>query len=417
MTTWEQAVDVVSGFLSDNAASDPMGIAVSGGSDSLALLLILKDWADGAGRSLHAVTVDHGLRPEAAEEAAFVAGLCADLTIDHTILRWDGPAPTGNISDQARQARYALMDAWAQDRGIDQIAVGHTADDQAETLLMRLGRGAGVDGLATMATRRRIGQTDFLRPMLTLRRDALQDLLKQRGQTWINDPTNDNPDYDRVRIRQAMPTLSDIGLSVDALTTTAANLAQARDALAHYAVQEAAKIVTQDAAGDILIDHDAWTHLSAEIARRLIQAGLHHVAGPGYPPRSKALQQLINHIHARTPMTLAGCIVQTDKTQIRITREPAAVPGPVPADHIWDTRWQMTGPVPDGAEIAALTEGGLKACPDWRDTGLKRTSLLSTPAIWLGDRLISAPIAGNLNGFQAKLLRTRKDFDAALRTH
>ena len=433
MTHWDEAVGVVSAFLGDRSAlsdsvgadsvgadpvgSDPVGVAVSGGSDSLALLLLLKDWADKSGRSLRAVTVDHGLRAEAADEAAFVGQVCAGLGIPHRTLRWDGPDPTGNLSDQARRARYALMDHWAKGQGIAQIALGHTADDQAETLLMRLGRGAGVDGLATMAAHRQIGQTEFLRPLLTLRRETLRDLLRQRDQTWIDDPTNMDPDYDRVRIRQMIPDLAGIGLTVDALTTTAANLAQARDALVHYAVQEAAQIIDQDAAGDILINQAAWCALPDEIARRLMVASLAHVAGPGYPPRRRALDQLIENLRMGQPMTLAGCIAQVAKDHIRMTRELAAVAAPVPPDQLWDTRWQVTGRFPQSAQIAALSEKGLRACPDWRNAGLPRTSLLATPAVWQGDRLISAPVTGFANGFQAKLLRSRKDLDAAMRTH
>ena len=140
------------------AALDPpppaLGVAVSGGSESTALLIHLHDWAGPRGVALHAVTIDHGLRPEAAAEAAGVAALCARLAVPHDTLpwRWDG---RGNLPDAARRGRQALISDWAAARGIADVALGHTADDQAETLLMRLGRGSGVDGLAAMRPLRR----------------------------------------------------------------------------------------------------------------------------------------------------------------------------------------------------------------------------------------------------------------------
>ena len=164
-----------------------------------------------------------------------------------------------------------------------------------------------------------------------------------------------------------------------------------------------------------IIPEDEAERLRTEIARRLIAASLAHVSGPGYPPRSRALTQMIDHLREGQPMTLGGCIAQVAKGTIRITREPAAVAGPTPPGQTWDTRWQITGPFPDTAQIAATTADGLKACPDWRDTGFARTSLIAAPAVWVEDRLISAPLAGYANGFHTKLLRSRKDLDAALR--
>lgn len=401
----------------------PLAVAVSGGSDSLGLLLVLRDWTATRGIPLHAVTVDHRLRPEAADEARFVARTAAEWAIPHDILTWDaGPAPTGNLPDQARRARYGLMTDWARDKGIAAIALGHTADDQAETLLMRLGRGAGIDGLSTMAARHVRDGVTFLRPALSLRREDLRNVLRAAGQTWVEDPSNDDDSYDRVRLRQAMPRLDELGLGVPALATVSANLAQVRDALDHYTRAEAARLVTQDAGGDVLMPLDQWAALPPEIARRLLRAGLTHVAGPGYPPRGRALDQLMQALRAGRGQPLGGCLVQVARNALRITREPAAVAGLIARPTsgpgaVWDGRWQLSGPFADTDEIRTCGEAGLAAIPDWRATGLPRATLMATPAVWRGDRLIAAPLAGFASDFNATLLRGPEDFPAAIRTH
>ncbi len=153
-----------------------IGIAVSGGGDSTALLLSLARGFAETGVTLHAATVDHGLRPEAAAEARAAAGQAADLGISHDTLRWQGWDGAGNLQDQARRARYALLSDWARGQGIPTVALGHTSDDRAETVLMRLGRAAGVDGLAAMHRERWVDGIRFLRPMLSLTREDLREL-------------------------------------------------------------------------------------------------------------------------------------------------------------------------------------------------------------------------------------------------
>src|SRR6056297_1004168 len=150
---------------------DNLGIGVSGGSDSMGLLTVLADWAHNGGPVLRAVTVNHGLRPEAEQEAAHVAQVCETLGIGHDVVAWQGWNGQGNLPDQARRARYGLMADWAEARGIGQVAIAHTVDDQAETFVMRLAREAGVDGLAAMTRQWRHGPVEFCRPALSLSRD------------------------------------------------------------------------------------------------------------------------------------------------------------------------------------------------------------------------------------------------------
>lgn len=393
----------------------PLGVAVSGGSDSLALLHLLHDQL-GPDR-LQVVTVNHGLRPEAAGEADHVSAICQALSVPQTTLHWRGWDGQGNMQDRARRARYALMANWAKAQGITRIALGHTADDQAETLLMRLGRGAGVEGLAAMSAKRKEHGVTFLRPLLHVRRQALRDDLTGRGVEWVDDPTNDDTRFDRPRIRQALPGLAKIGLTVPALTTVAANLRSASDALAYYAVQEARGHIRIDGP-DVLMTRAALDALPNDIIRRLLIAALRWIAGADYPPRSAALDRMIQEMRTGSTTTLGGCLASAGPDHIRLSREPAAVAEiTVQPGSVWDERWQIDGPFAPGDRIAATGEIGLRDCANWRETGLPRTTLLAAPAVWRGNTLIAAPLAGLAAGFTAFLLRTEKDFIATLRPH
>lgn len=399
----------------DPAPSGLLGVAVSGGSDSLALLHLLND-AFGPGM-LRAVTVDHGLRPEAQDEAQMVAEVCDRLNIPHTTLRWTGWDRRGNLPDQARRARYALMAEWGQAQGVTQIALGHTADDQAETLVMRLARGAGAEGLAAMTPRRTQDGVTFLRPLLPVRRSALRDYLDGKGQDWVDDPSNEDTRYDRPRIRKAMPDLARLGLTVDALTTTARTLRSASDTIAHYAAVEARSHVRIDR-GDVLIPQEALRDMPADIQRRILQAALRWIAGGDYPPRSAAMDRLTEAVLQGDPMPLAGCLATVRDGTIRLTRELAAVATTTarPGD-LWDTRWRLHGPSLPGDHIAATGEAGLALCPDWRDAGLPRTTQLAAPALWRGDTLIAAPLTGDATEHRLELVRSAEDFHATFHTH
>src|SRR5690606_38404014 len=160
------------------SAPERIGVAVSGGSDSMAALHLLTAF----GLKVEAATVDHGLRPEAATEAETVARACAALSVPHETLRWtDGPAATGNLMEQARLARYRLLAGWALRRGLTQVAIAHTADDQAETFLMRLAREAGLDGLAGMRSTWEQDGVTFIRPLLVIGRADLRGYLSRHG--------------------------------------------------------------------------------------------------------------------------------------------------------------------------------------------------------------------------------------------
>lgn len=408
--------DRITGFFLPSPPA-ALGVAVSGGSDSLGLLVVLAQWAAEGGPVLHAVTVDHGLRAEAATEAQEVARYCAELGVTHDILTWNGWAGEGNLQHRAREARYDLMSHWARSREIDQVAVAHTADDQAETFLMRLARESGLDGLSAMNERKRQGGTVFCRPALGVRREDLRDILRNRGMSWVEDPSNANSEYDRVKAREALAVLEPLGITAPGLARTAVHLAEARSTLNWYAFI-AARDLAHVQAADVVIDLRKFRILPDEICRRVLLEALNWVSGAHYGPRGKTLELLMESLRGGTDMTLHGCHVSVNAREIRVTRELKAVTGlEIQASGLWDGRWQLEGPWQEGVRIAALREDGVLQCPVWRETGLPLRSLSASPAVWRGRELISAPLAGLYNGWRAENLRPEEDFFAAFLSH
>lgn len=187
----------------------PVLVAVSGGSDSLALLFLAASWAAQNRRELHAVTVNHGLREEAESEAAFVSSICERLDVPHVVVFWEGEKPSSGIASAARDARYELMADYAQAIGARIIVTGHTGDDQAETIAMRLARAddndgmAGMRGLSGMCGKVWLNQgISIFRPLIEVDRQTLRSYLAEISQSWIEDPTNFDSSYERVRVRR-----------------------------------------------------------------------------------------------------------------------------------------------------------------------------------------------------------------------
>ena len=394
-----------------------IGVAVSGGSDSCALLHLAAIWAKKAGVILEAVTVDHGLRTAAVAEAKAVAEICAGLGVEHTTLKWTGWDGRGNLQDQARQARYGLMADWAKDRGIGTIALGHTADDQAETFLLRLARGSGVDGLSGMAQSRHENGIDWLRPVLFLERQKLRDFLCRHAIKWFDDPSNEDEKYDRVKARKILKLLEPLGIDKSRLAATAQALQPARRALEWQTGQAAQSVATVRQA-TVVFDAAKFIALQPEIGTRLLQHALRWVSSAPYPPRRSSLENLQTAIFAQKSSTLHGCRIIAKKNEIRIGREYQAVKDMVcPTDQIWDQRWKFSGPATQGYEIRALGEAGLQQCPDWRSMNMKRACLLATPAVWQKQTLVAAPIAGFGNGWRSSALFGPDHFISSIISH
>nr|WP_278254236.1 tRNA lysidine(34) synthetase TilS [Sphingobium sp. BYY-5] len=269
------AVDALAG--GDPAAR--YGIAVSGGPDSMALLYLAARAFPGR---VAAVTLDHGLRPESAEEAVMVGRWCAGQGIDHRVLAPDAPI-SGNVQAWARGQRYARIESWRVERGIDWIMTAHHADDQLETMVMRLNRGSGVGGLA--GVRGRSGRV--IRPLLGVRKAALQALVDVQGLPHVHDPSNADPRFDRALIRSALARAD--WLDAEAAARSAAALAEAEVALEWSVADLAAQHVRADGAGCRLDQTD----LPREYLRRLVLVMLERVAPDALPLRGESLDRAI----------------------------------------------------------------------------------------------------------------------------
>ncbi len=383
-------------LLRDPAAR--IGVAVSGGSDSMAALYLMADAAPG---QVAAVTVDHRLRTASADEARQVGLICAKLDIPHVTVAWDHGTIAGNLQDQARKARYRLITGWARAQGIETVVLGHTADDQAETFLMGLAREAGIDGLSGMRREWVEAGVRFMRPFLGATRSDLRMWLERQGGTWVDDPSNDNADFMRVRARRVLMALGPLGITANTLAHSANHLAQVRTAL-DETLWSAFDAFGTEVAGAIGFPQAEFLKLPTEISRRFLDRALRRVASAEHGPRGRPLTRLQIAISEQRDATLHGCRMRIRNDMVWITREPSALVGMVCAtEQVWDGRWQLDGPHAPDLQIRALGGEGLRECKDWRTTGLSRDVLIVTPAIWRGETLVAAPLAGKPFGWTA----------------
>jgi tRNA(Ile)-lysidine synthase len=276
--------------LIDDAATAHFAVAVSGGADSMALALMMA--AQFPGR-VTALTVDHGLRLESADEARQVGQWCAASQIPYHILTWGKPATSGNIQAEARAARYDLLNQFCVTNRIAYVLSAHNRDDVAETLLMRLARGAGVRGLAAMRAKRALSPTvTLLRPLLNISHAALVAYVSSCGQRWIEDPSNQNSAFDRVKVRQWLQRPPLETLSPERLAASAQALAHADAALDWVSKRSFAEMATVVSA---LVTFRSRTELLAlplELLRRLLLQAMEVARGPALPPRQEELDRL-----------------------------------------------------------------------------------------------------------------------------
>lgn len=254
-------------------------VAVSGGPDSVALLALLTEWAASLPTPpvLFAATVDHGLRPEAADEARGVAELCAALGIPHETLQWRGEKPATAVQERAREARYALLRGHARAGGAC-IVTAHTLDDQAETLLMRMARGSGPAGLAGMRARSLHAGVVIARPLLGVAKSRLVATCRARGLAFIDDLSNADPRFGRVRWRGLMPALAREGLTAERLATLALRMARAEDALSRRVAELLPSLLAPGPS--VRLDGAALARQPEEIVLRVLAAALRE-AGAG----------------------------------------------------------------------------------------------------------------------------------------
>lgn len=295
-----------------------IGLAVSGGPDSLALLLLA---VEARPLGVEVATVDHALRPESRAEAEMVAELCARLGVPHTILtaKWR-EKPESALQERARQMRYGLLGDWARERRITALLTAHHLDDQAETFLMRLARGAGVKGLAGMRRVTRVpgGEISIVRPLLGWRHSDLEGVCAAAGVEAVRDPSNEDEQFERVRFRKALGQAD--WLDPESVATSAMHLAEADGAL-HWATEiEWHRAVTQEGNQIVYRPTDAPREIRRRIVRRAVVALA--TEGGGAELRGREIDQIIVALRTGKRATLRG-VLCIGGPEWRFTRAPA----------------------------------------------------------------------------------------------
>lgn len=312
---------------------DALGLAVSGGADSLALMLLAQRWAQRHAVRLVVYSVDHGLRAEAAEEVATVLAGAERLGLPARGLRWDGPYPQNGVQQAARVARYRLLGEAMRADGIGTVATGHHLHDQAETVLMRLAHGSGLDGLRGMSTVSSVEGVRIFRPLLALAPEALRDVVAAAGLVPVEDPSNSDDRYERVRWRRMLAPLTTLGLTPERLATLAQRVGAAQDLVGEQAVAADLALVHR-AAGSIAVDRQGFAALPEAVgivllSRLLAEAGGGQKSRALGPVERLRLDLLQAEVFAAR--TLHGCRIGREGAAISIRAErgraPKARPG------------------------------------------------------------------------------------------
>lgn len=379
--------------------------AVSGGSDSIGLLFLLRDYLAmlQSPPRLIAVTVDHRLRVESKDEAENVGLLCRQYGIEHRILVWDEAKPTNGLAAAARTARYRLLVQAARDAGGAFIVTGHTQDDQIETFLMRKERSGHAEarGLASMSSRSWLeGSIELDRPLLTVSRQALRDELRSRGIAWVDDPSNANTKYERPRIRLGIAAETDKQMILDQIA--GAGAARERDNAALIAALADPVSLRLDANGALLVAPELYAALPVNV-RRLFSGLLAAIAGgrrflPGDSERSR-IERILSGGDDSHRLTVFGALIERgeDGSPHRFRREKRNLPK-LPLEPgkeiVWDGRFRFSNESETGFDLAApgrqeLTDF-LKA-QNIEIESRKREGLLVSPALYRDGVLFALP--------------------------
>lgn len=295
----------------------------------MALASMLSRWSQKKdGPQIHILSVDHGLRSEAAAEAEHVRAVSKNWPKStHYTLKWEGEKPAQRVQEAARAARYDLMDAHCTAHGVTALMLGHHRDDQAETVLFRLAKGSGLDGLAGMRPVQKRGALNLCRPLLDMSKDEILDFCYAENISYIEDPSNQKQQYARARLRQSRDALEREGLSAKRLAVTAKRMDRGRSALDFYAEKAFKDCLETKDSDRIVFNINALLQQPEEIILRtiLLAIGALHPSG-GYKPRMEKIESLVMDIVRHDnmkPRTLGGVIFSCRDTKLILTREGA----------------------------------------------------------------------------------------------
>lgn len=387
-----------------------LAVAVSGGPDSLALCLLAAGWARAHGGEVTGLTIDHGLRPESAAEAASVQQWLAARGIRDVALRWTGAKPRTGIQAAARRARYGLLTRWCRETGVLHLLLGHHADDQAETVALRLARRSGASGLAGMAAVREVPGLRVLRPLLGVPKARLCATLAVQGQPWLEDPSNRTPAFARARLR-----MDGQEHHPERLETARAHGQRRRDLDGRLA-DWLARHARLDPLGFVKLDPACVATAPAEVLRAGLVRCLQTVGGRAYPPRTASLDRLCHDLlddPAAVARTLGGCRIIGGLAGIVICRERGCIElRPRTLDRrrlLFDDRFMIEFEhMPADLEVAPLGERGWMTRRELAEVAngpvVPRFVGETLPALWRADRLVAVPQLGLATADEARLM-------------
>tara|TARA_B100000686_G_scaffold353336_1_gene458534 strand:+ start:1214 stop:2305 length:1092 start_codon:yes stop_codon:yes gene_type:complete len=304
--------------------NESFAVAISGGSDSLCLAYLGKVYSAEFNSKMHAVIVDHNLRKNSKKESLKVSKILKNKGIKNKILRWKGEVPKSNIQKNARIIRYSLIANYCKNNKIKYLLTGHHLDDQIENFFIRLFRGSGLTGLSSMSSVTNYANNlKVVRPLLSLRKSDLKYITKNYFRTYIEDPSNKNEKFLRVRVRKYRKNMEMEGLNTDKILKTINNLLSANNAINFYKNKALYKHVSFLSENNCLISKQIFSEEAGEVVYKCFSDTLSLVSGTYYPPRSKKISYLIQRIKKAqyTKSTLGGCIIEKRGGDIIISKE------------------------------------------------------------------------------------------------
>ncbi len=402
------------------ARFDHLIVAVSGGPDSMALMVLAAEWRARTSPSLalSVATVDHGLRPQSRSEAEMVSDVAQRLELPHSILTWEGGKPSTGVPEAARDARYRLLDEHARSFAVKGLRVAvvtaHHRDDQAETFAMRLARGAGIDGLAGMRRERPLhagSSIVLIRPLLEISKARLVATVTARGVAAVDDPTNSDLRFERARVRSRLREFEAAGFSTNAIAISARRLGEARDALS-YAEGAFAASLGLSFGNEVFarFDRAAFENGPAFLRQRVIARLIDRYGGDSPAPQLSEIEDLVARMQrdGASAATLGGAMISAGPRFVRVWREAGRLdrsdisifPG---EERVWDRRFLLrrrAADAPKGGilDVAAVTvrplgkRGHASLLP--RLEPMRRPparAAFALPSFWIGEELVAAP--------------------------
>ena len=395
------------------------GIAVSGGSDSMALFHILTDWVSDNKPKIIVASIDHGLRSESKSEVEFVKKICEIKKIKHFSLATSENLSDsqGNLQDNARSARYELLRNWAISKDLQCVFLGHTLDDQEENLLIRFLRGSGVDGLVSMEDVVIRNEILWMRPLLRLRKEELRNYLRNNNYTWIEDPSNYDNKYMRVQMRKLLQQLKSNNLITSNFVKTADHMLRASKLSKEIAKSNCKNLLSFNDVGQITFEIEKFSQLFEDTQYRILAGIISWFSGSFYKPRFSQLENLHEKILnvKLTAATLGGTVFKRKSGLVTVTRELASVE----ENHlvknekfIWDNRWLITLKPGTQGRLYVKPYGllGLEDRNFFITREFDKSALATIPAITKNRVIKFVPFSKLSYGVDVKLLKQDNEF-------